>query len=101
MRPSDQLDELVEFSYRGVPTVTVADIVDGMDKVYARYRRPRLAHFSFSPYARTPVHDLPHDGVGVVALHVKDWESALREFRRELPPEMNLVSLYGIAVEQW
>lgn len=95
------LDEVVAYQYVGLPT-TVVDCAALTDDVYVGYyRRPRMASFRFSPYMRTPVHDLPYDGVGVVAMHRDEWHALLRAYQDDLPSKIDLVSLYGVAVEQW
>jgi hypothetical protein len=77
------LDDIVAYHYQGI-------LRSGL--------RPRLASFSFSPYLRTPVHDLPHDGVGVVALHESVWQRALRA---RFPGAVDMAGLIAVAVERW
>lgn len=96
------LDELVGYTYHGVPAVTHLDVRDDLyESQHLYYRRPRLAQFDFSPYARIPVHDEPHDGVGVVALPRVTWEALALETQADLPREIDIKLIYGAAVEAW
>lgn len=98
------LDEIVGYTYHGVPEVTAAEVLEEITRAEVRVRRPRLARFDFSPYARTPVHDLPHDGVGTVALPTPTWDALMHEATEPeygLPSGMNIVALFGVAVEAW
>lgn len=100
----DGLDDLVAYSYVGIPPILPLDFIDLgaiLNTHVGFYRRPRMASFRFSPYMRTPVHDLPYDGVGVVAMHRDEWHELLRRYQDDLPPDIDLKALYGIAVEQW
>jgi hypothetical protein len=103
---SEILDKAVAYHYEGVPSLTAADVINACQDIidataYWYYRRPRLASFDFGPLLRTPVHDLPHDGVGVLALHRDEWRHLAREFQSDLPAEMNVVTLFGVALEEW
>lgn len=96
------LDELVVYSYAGIPAYDFINLGEIVNEAYVGYyRRPRMATFRFSPYMRTPVHDLPYDGVGVVALHRDEWHELLRGYQDDLPPGIDLMMLYGVAVESW
>lgn len=95
------LDEAVAYHYVGVPVVNIADFWDSFNEVYRSFERPRFASFGFSPYARTPVHDLPHNGVGVLAIHRDEWHALLRAYQADLPSGVDLDVLYGVAVEHW
>lgn len=97
------LDDLVAYSYVGARPVEAADFIEKLEEIrpYIQ-RRPRLATYAFPSLMRTPVHDLPHDGVGVVAIHQREWDLLLEVYgTEELPSAMDVGVLWGIAVEQW
>lgn len=104
------LDGMVAYQYVGVPRIVPEDSLGGdLEDGLVRYRyeaeirmrRPRLASFTFSSLLRTPVHDLPHDGVGVLALPEHEWRHWLRALQSDLPSEIDLLAVWSVGVESW